>query len=294
MIMAAAERRLGRGLGSLLGTEPTPAVGSGIQEIALERIRPNAHQPRRVFEVAAMEELTESIRQHGVLQAVVVRRAGEDFELVAGERRTRAARLAGLSAIPAMVRDDISDSQMLELALVENVQRQDLDPIERARGYRQMADELGLTQEQVADRVGLKRATVANHMRLLELPELAQQAVQSGLVSMGHARALLGLAEPARIPEMVGRIVREGLSVRDVEGIVRAEIRGSADASTAVLTPAGVAPWIGELESRMQERLGTKVTLRNQPGFRGQIVIDYFNRSDLDRLCQFLAPKSTL
>lgn len=132
--MAAAERRLGRGLGSLLGTEPTPAVGSGIQEIALERIRPNAHQPRRVFEVAAMEELTESIRQHGVLQAVVVRRAGEDFELVAGERRTRAARLAGLSAIPAMVRDDISDSQMLELALVENVQRQDLDPIERARG----------------------------------------------------------------------------------------------------------------------------------------------------------------
>ncbi|MEQ1729910.1 MAG: ParB/RepB/Spo0J family partition protein, partial [Vicinamibacterales bacterium] len=155
-------------------------------------------------------------------------------------------------------------------------------------------DQLGLTQEQVADRVGLKRATVANHMRLLDLPELAQQAVQSGLVSMGHARALLGLAEPARIPELVGRIVREGLSVRDVESLVRTESRATPGSSGAVLTPAGSAPWIGELEARMQERLGTKVTLRNQPGFRGQIVIDYFNRSDLDRLCQFLAPKPML
>lgn len=292
--MAAAERRLGRGLGSLLGSEPAPAPGSGVQEIPLDRIRANAHQPRRVFEVAAMEELTESIRQHGVLQAVVVRRDGDGYELVAGERRTRAARAAGLVAIPATVRDDITDAQMLELALVENVQRQDLDPIERARGYRQMADQLHLTQEQVADRVGLKRATVANHMRLLELPELAQQAVQSGLVSMGHARALLGLAEPARIPELVGRIVREGLSVRDVEALVRAESQPIAKQAGSVITPPGSPPWIGELESRMQERLGTKVSLRNQPGFRGQIVIDYFNRSDLDRLCQILAPKSML
>jgi ParB family transcriptional regulator, chromosome partitioning protein len=176
---------------------------------------------------------------------------------------------------------------------VENVQRQDLDPIERARGYRQMATQLHLTQEQVADRVGLKRATVANHMRLLELPEIAQQAVQAGLVSMGHARALLGLPKSDRIPEMVGRIVREGLSVRDVESWVRDEIRPPAAASGPTLTPAG-APWIAELEQRMQEHLGTKVSLHNQPGFRGQITIEYFNRSDLDRLCHILAPKPTV
>lgn len=289
--MAATERRLGRGLGSLLGAEPTPTPASGVQEIPLDRIHPNGQQPRRTFEPGAMEELTESIRQHGVLQAIVVRPSGDGYELVAGERRTRAARAAGLQFIPATIRSDISDQNLLELALVENVQRQDLDPIERARGYRQMADQLGLTQEQVADRVGLKRATVANHMRLLELPELAQQAVQSGLVSMGHARALLGLARPERIPELVGRIVREGLSVRDVEAAVRAEVRPATPTSGAILTPAGAPPWIRELEQRMEEHLGTKVSLRNQPGFKGQIVIEYFHRSDLDRLCQVLAPR---
>lgn len=289
--MAAAERRLGRGLGSLLGAEPTAEPTAGVQEIPLDQIRANPHQPRRSFEPGAMEELTESIRQHGVLQAVVVRRVPDGFELVAGERRTRASRAAGLQSIPATIRDDITDGQMLELALVENVQRQDLDPIERARGYRQMADQLGLTQEQVADRVGLKRATVANHVRLLDLPELAQQAVQSGLVSMGHARALLGLARPEKIPELVGRIVREGLSVRDIEVLVRGESQTATPTAGAILTPAGAPPWIRELEQRMEEHLGTKVTLRNQPGFRGQIVIDYFNRSDLDRICQVLAPR---
>lgn len=290
--MGMTERRLGRGLGSLLGAESPQETSQGVQEIPLDQIRANAQQPRQVFEVGAHEELTQSIRQHGVLQAIVVRRVGTGYELIAGERRTRAARAAGLTAIPAVVRDDVSDTQMLELALVENVQRQDLDPIERARGYRQMAEQLGLTQEQVADRVGLKRATVANHIRLLELPDLAQQAIQSGLMSMGHARALLGLTDPERIPAVVGQIVREGLSVRDVEALVRSETKPTSTAGDrGVLTPAGSAPWIGELEQRMQDHLGTKVTLRNQPGFRGQIMIEYFHRSDLDRLCQILAPK---
>lgn len=292
--MAGTERRLGRGLGSLLGAEPPASTSAGVQEIPLDRIRANPHQPRRVFDASALDELTESIRQHGVLQAIVVRPLGEGFELVAGERRTRAARAAGLTAIPATVRDDITDAQMLELALVENVQRQDLDPIERARAFRQMAEQLELTQEQVADRVGLKRATVANHVRLLELPEVAQQSVQTGLVSMGHARALLGLNRPERIADLVERIVREGLSVRDVEALVRAESRPKATGGAGILTPAGSPPWIRELEQRMEEHLGTKVTLRNQPGFRGQIVIDYFNRSDLDRVCQVLAPKTLL
>jgi len=288
------ERRLGRGLGSLLGTESPEASIGDVREVPLDLIRANPHQPRRVFDPSAMDELAESIRQHGVLQAIVVRPQGDGYELVAGERRTRAARAAGLTVIPATVRADVTDAQMLELAMVENVQRQDLDPIERARGYRQMAEQLGLTQEQVADRVGLKRASVANHVRLLDLPEAAQAAVQSGLVSMGHARALLGLTRPERILDLVERIAREGLSVRDVEGMVRAESRPRGPSSSAVLTPAGSPPWIRELEQRMEEHLGTKVTLRNQPGFRGQVVIDYFNRSDLDRICQILAPKTLL
>jgi ParB family chromosome partitioning protein len=292
--MGASDRRLGRGLGSLLGKEVAAPVEGEVREIALDLVRANPHQPRRTFDPVALDELTESIRQHGVLQAIVVRPLGDGFELVAGERRTRAARAAGLLTIPAAIRADITDDQMLELAIVENVQRQDLDPIERARGYRQMSEQLGLTQEQVADRVGLKRATVANHVRLLELPETAQQAVQAGLMSMGHARALLGLSRPERITDLVQRIVREGLSVRDVEALVRADARPAGSGSPGVLMPVGSPPWIGELEQRMQEHLGTKVTLRNQPGFRGQVVIDYFNRSDLDRICQILAPKTLL
>lgn len=290
----ATERRLGRGLGSLLGAETPEVSGGDVREILLDLIRANPHQPRRVFDTSAMDELAESIRQHGVLQAIVVRPQGDGYELVAGERRTRAARAAGLTVIPATVRADITDAQMLELAIVENVQRQDLDPIERARGYRQMAEQLSLTQEQVADRVGLKRASVANHIRLLELPEAAQTAVQTGLVSMGHARALLGLSRPERVMDLVERIAREGLSVRDVEAMVRAESRPKGGSSSSVLTPPGSPPWIRELEQRMEEHLGTKVSLRNQPGFRGQVVIDYFNRSDLDRICQILAPKTLL
>lgn len=288
------ERRLGRGLGSLLGGESSEADAGDVREVPLDLIRANPHQPRRVFDPSAMEELAESIRQHGVLQAIVVRPQGDGFELVAGERRTRAARMAGLSVIPATVRADITDAQMLELAMVENVQRQDLDPIERARGYRQMAEQLSLTQEQVADRVGLRRASVANHVRLLDLPEAAQAAVQAGLVSMGHARALLGLNRPERILDLVERIAREGLSVRDVEAMVRAESKPRGSSSGSGITPAGSPPWIRELEQRMEEHLGTKVSLRNQPGFRGQVVIDYFNRSDLDRICQILAPKTLL
>ena len=292
--MSGPERRLGRGLGALLGAQPTESSAPGVHEIPLDALRANPHQPRKVFDPTALDELTESVRQHGILQAIVVRPLGDGFELIAGERRTRAARAVGLTTIPAVVRHDITDEQMLELALVENVQRQDLDPIERARAFRQMAEHLRLTQEQVADRVGLKRATVANHMRLLELPEIAQQAVQNGLLSMGHARALLGLTRPERIVDLVGRIVREGLSVRDVEGLVRSESRPSSSSGASAGPALGSPPWVRELEQRMEEHLGTKVTLRNQPGFRGQIVIDYFNRTDLDRLCQILAPKTLL
>ena len=286
------ERRLGRGLGSLLSNTGSDEVQSASHELPLDRIRPNPHQPRKTFELGALEELADSIRRHGVLQPIVVRPQGDGYEIVSGERRWRASQAAGRATIPATVRADVTDEQMLELALVENLQRQDLDPMERAEGYQALMQTLHLTQEEVAVRVGLKRATVANHLRLLDLPDVAQGAVRRGLISMGHARALLGLGEPAQVLQLVGRIAREDLSVREVERCVRDMARSAAKGGA--LSPPPPASWIRDLEERMREHLGTKVEIRNQPGFRGQIVLEYFNRGDLDRLCAVLAPRDEL
>jgi ParB family chromosome partitioning protein len=188
-----------------------------VQWVEVGLVRPNPEQPRKSFDPAALDELACSLKQHGVLQPIVVRSHAEGFELVSGERRLRAAQLAGLDRIPAWIRDDIREDARLELALVENLQRQDLDAMERAEGYQRMVRTLGITQDQVAERVGLKRSTVANHIRLLELPRVAQDAVRQGLLTMGHARALLAVPDKDAIAGLVERIVREAWSVRDVE-----------------------------------------------------------------------------
>jgi len=295
------ERRLGRGLSALLTqsntpAEPTPEPEAGARgELPIEKIRINPFQPRRNFDAAGMEELVQSIRQHGLLQPIVVRAHGDGYELVSGERRLRAFRALGRTAIPSIVRDNVSDAEMLELALVENLQRRDLDPIERAQGYRRMIDQLGLTQEAVADKVGLQRPTVANHLRLLELPSAAQEALAKGLIQMGHARALLGCKDTGLAQRLLEKVVREDLSVREVEVLVRNRTAASAAASTEpvrVVIPQ--APWVRDLEDRMREHLGTKVSLKNGPGYRGQIVIDYFQREDLERLSEILAPRERL
>lgn len=284
------ERRLGRGLGSLLSEAQTTEAR---EELELARIRPNPYQPRKTFDAASLQELRSSIERHGVLQPVVVRPTGEDFELIAGERRWRAARLAGKASIPAVVRPDVSDDDMLELALVENVQRRDLDPIERARGYRLVMDRLSLTQEQVAQRVGLQRSTIANHLRLLELPAEVQDAVGQDLITMGHARALLGLPDADQQRSLLEAIVRGDLSVRAVERKVK-EARETLVPAAANPQPAERLPWAIELEGRLRDSLGTKV--RVQPGLkeRGQIVIEYFDRASLEGLITRLAPKATL
>ena len=301
------EKRLGRGLGSLLGSgaaaEPEQEAarsGEGELELSLIEIRPNPHQPREVFDTEGLEELRDSIRNHGVLQPVVVRRAADGYELVAGERRWRAARLAGLQAIPARIREDVTDEDMLELALVENVQRRDLDALEKARGYRRMMDRLSLTQAQVAEKVGLKRATVTNHLRLLELGQEAQEALTAGLISMGHARALLSETDPERAQATLESIVRDGLSVRATEARVRGEEpskgptekkKGDGDAGAV---EAQVEPWVSDLQRRMQIHLGTRVQLQNKEGFKGRIVIEFYGREDLDRLITLLAPEEEL
>lgn len=289
-------RRLGRGLGSLLGESTDQA---GLQEIPPDRISPNPFQPRELFDASGLEELEQSLKNHGMLQPVVVRRTAAGFELVSGERRWRAAKAIGLEQIPAIIRDNVSDPEMLELALVENLQRRDLNPIERARGFQAMLDSLSLTQEGVAARVGLKRTSVTNHLRLLDLPQEAQEALSKGLVNMGHARALLGLRDREAILELLELAIRKELSVRDVERLVRESVapasqpEGKSDVSPAG-APSSPPAWIAELERRMRETLGTKVSVQPTAEDRGRIVVEYFSRDGLDRICEVLAPRETI
>lgn len=284
------ERRLGRGLGSLIGQNDAVEKNIGATRLSVRALRPNPHQPRKAFGPEALDELVQSIKQHGILQPIVVRPSGDTYEIIAGERRWRAAQLANLSEVPVVVRPSVSDAEMLELALVENVQRDDLNAIERAEGFRDLMASLHLTQEQVAQKVGLRRATVANHLRLLDLPPTVQDAVRHGLISMGHARALLGSADATAAIELMQRVARKGLSVRQVEEAVRAKGKARELPATKASEPA----WISHLESRLREQLGSKVELRNGPKYRGQITIHYFGRDDLERLIALLAPPAKL
>ena len=284
------ERRLGRGLGSLLGAvsdSSEPASGAGI---AVDQIRPNPFQPRRDFDSEALEELRASIQVHGVLQPICVRRAGAVYELIAGERRWRASQLAGLPTIPAVIRDGVSDAQMLQLALVENIQRTDLNPLEKAQGYRELIERLGLTHEQAAVVVGVRRATISNHLRLLDLPESVQKALRAQLVSMGHARALLALGEAKAMEAMLQRIVHDGLSVRQVEALSRSWTPSKPATNASQVGAPPEPSWVGACETRLRESLGTKVRIMNRPGYRGQILIEYYARDELDRLLEKLAP----
>ncbi|QDU86614.1 Chromosome-partitioning protein Spo0J [Planctomycetes bacterium Pla163] len=315
------EKRLGRGLGSLLGNRPSgvqpssPAhqepIGSR-SEIELDEIRPNPFQPRQVFDPNGLQELRASIQNHGILQPVVVRPSENGFELVSGERRWRAARLAGLTAIPAVVREGVSDDDMLELAMVENLQRRDLDPIERALGYQSMLDRLGLTQDEVARRVGLQRATVANHVRLLDLEDAIQVAVSASRISMGHARALLALPAGEQRLELARAIEREGLSVREVERRVKDAKVGTSDSASIETSPAptsapsttndapprAMEPWARGLEERIKNATGTRVEIRNRStadgGIEGQVVLHYYDRKQLEALIERLAPDVAL
>lgn len=302
------ERRLGRGLGSLLGGSIGPkddllkqeGALAPDREIPLVDIRPNPRQPRTVFDPEGLQELRDSIRTHGVLQPVVLRKVDSGYELIAGERRWRASRLAGLDKVPAIIRESVSDDDMLELALVENVQRRDLDAVEKARGFQLMVDQLSLTQAEVAAKVGLKRATVANHLRLLDLPDSVLEGVGAGLITMGHARALLAADGAEAQVALMEAVVRDGLSVRQTEARTQnKEVQICSPAPTdssqvAVEVPAQEESWVTELQRRIQIALGTKVVIQNREGFKGRITLDYYGREDLDRLLEVLAPREEL
>jgi ParB family chromosome partitioning protein len=277
-----AASALGRGLGSLI---PQRASGAAaVIEVPLARVVPNPHQPRRHWDDAGLEELAASIREHGVLQPVLVTETLDGYQLIAGERRVRASRLAGLERIPALVRQ-LADRDQLEVALVENVQRSDLDPIEEALAYRQLVDEFGLTQERVAERVGKARTTVANTMRLLDLHPDVQAAIGEGRISEGHGRALGGLPVDGQ-PHVLGTIEGQGLSVRQAEELVR-RLREPRPRTAAEPAVRRLDPDLERVEADLRERLGTKVSLsRSRNG--GRIVIEYYSDEELGRLYERL------
>lgn len=273
---------LGRGLAALIPQRSASASGS--IEIPLARIKENPRQPRLRMDDEALGALAESIRQHGVIQPILVTETIDGYQLVAGERRVRAARMAGLDRVPAIVRQ-LADRQQLELALVENLQREDLDPIEAAKAYRQLVDEFSFTQEDLALRVGRARSTVANTLRLLELHQAVQDAITDGRITEGHARAIGGLPTDAQA-RLVSTVVDEGLSVRQTEELVR-RIREPRIAAETATPAASADPEVERVEEDLRRSLGTKVRLtRTRRG--GRIVIEYFGDDELARIYQRL------
>jgi ParB family chromosome partitioning protein len=279
---------LGKGLGSLIPAAPPAApVPAAATELKIEvsRIRPNRRQPRQDFDDGAIDDLARSLKTTGLLQPVIVRPAENGhYELVAGERRWRAAQRAGIHRIPAVIRD-VPDEKLLELALIENVQREELNAIEEAEAYRILADDLGLTQQEIAERVGKQRTSIANALRLLNLPLKVQQMVRAKQISMGHARALLALEDAKIIVELAQRIASEGLSVREVEARAK---RPAGDASGKPGRPAkAVDPNVAAAEQTLQRALATRVRIVGS-ATAGRIEIQYRGDEDLDRLYRML------
>ena len=292
--MPSQSKRLGKGLGALLGesaveaarAETAPGDGAVLQ-LPVARIRPNRYQPRETFDEEGIADLAASIAQKGVLQPLIVTPLGEGrYELVSGERRLRAAQRVGLATVPVLVRK-VDDRELLELALIENLQREDLDAIEEATGYRQLIDEFGLTQTELATELGKSRPAIANALRLLELPDPVQRMVKQGAMTAGHARALLGLADRERILEAAERIAQQGLTVRQVERLVRRA--GGKPRERAVPSAAAAAELERErLEEELQRALGTRVAVHASAKGKGRIEIAFYSLDDLDRLVGLL------
>ena len=292
--MAAKKTGLGRGLDALLGdaqvTSPPPAAtnaveppAEGVSLIAVDLLRRGVYQPRRHMDQAALEDLARSIKAQGLVQPIVVRpiasggASGERYEIVAGERRWRAAQIAGLQDIPAVIRD-IPDSAAIAVALIENIQREDLNPLEEATAIRRLIDEFELTHQEAADAIGRSRTAVTNLLRLLELCPEAKALVEAGELEMGHGRALLGLVNTRQQAEVAGLVARKGLSVRETEQLVRRMLAGKP-AAAKTRSPD---PDVRRLQDDLSEKLGAKVQIRTSPKGRGQLIISYNSLDELD------------
>jgi ParB family chromosome partitioning protein len=247
----------------------------------IEELTPNRHQPRKIFESDKLRDLAASIKEKGVIQPLLARRTAGGYELIAGERRWRAAQIAGLREVPVILRD-VRDTEMLELALVENIQRADLNPIEEAEGYQKLIDEFDYTQEELSIRVGKERSTISNHLRLLKLPEPVKKDISEGVVTTGHAKAILGLDSPQKQIEAHAVVVKKGLSVRETESLVRRMAKG-----TPVKKVQKTNADIEKVQEALMRSLGTKVRILGS-NKKGRILIEYYSSEELDRLIDIL------
>jgi len=276
-------KALGKGLEALIpssGTSTMDVPRAGLREIPIDQVEPNPHQPRTKFDEPALRELADSILASGILQPILVRRRSDDggFQLVAGERRLRAAQLAGIDQIPAVVKE-VDDQEMLELALVENVQREDLNPIDEAKGYHSLATRLTMTHEQISQRVGKHRSVVTNALRLLALPPEIQDMVSRGTLSAGHARALLSLDSPGDQLATARYIHSKGFSVRRTEALINRKLRRKHS------RPRSRSADLADMEARLQQRFATKVSIRaGRKG--GKVEFEFYGREDLERLLE--------
>lgn len=280
------KKALGRGLGALIGktTAPVAAV-AGVNEkyrdCPIGDIRPNRRQPRKVFDDLAMTELAESIKENGIIEPLVARKTDDGLELIAGERRWRAGKIAGLTEVPVVI-VDATDEQSFELAIVENVQREDLNAVEEAEAYRTLMG-FGLTQDEVAKKVGKERATVANYLRLLKLPDEIKAEVAAGVISMGHARAILSVEGHARRRELCRKIIKNGLSVRETEALASKGVGGTGAAKNVQRAAIHIKP----LEDELRRAFGTKVVVREKAG-RGKVEIEFYSAEERERIIDML------
>ena len=282
-------KALGRGLGALLSSDSTIDLGAEPSEVELDSIVPGPMQPRTHFDEASLESLAESIRSHGIVQPLLVRRRDDGYELIAGERRWRAAKLAGISRVPIVVKE-VPDESLLEIALIENIQRENLNPIEEAQAYRKLIETVGLTQEALATRVGRDRSYITNYLRLLKLPDDVQQLVKEGRLSTGHARALLALSHPDLQRRIARQIIDGGLSVRATEQLVQK----ASEEKPARNPPAPVDPNIKAAETKLRRALGTQVKILQAADGKGKLEISFFNTQDLDRIYSLLVPPAQM
>lgn len=300
-----AKPPLGRGLGALLGGEspavskktpetaekipPSPikpaAPNAAADELRMNQIHPCPFQPRKEFDEASLQELAESIQSQGIVQPLIVRSSGGRFEIIAGERRWRAAQLAGLKTVPAVIRK-ADDREVMELALVENLQRENLNPIEEAAGLRQLIQQFDLRQDEAAQKVGKSRAAVANALRLLKLPAKIQTYLRDKKISTGHAKVLLGLSDTERQQTIAEQVVKNQLSVRDTKTLI-AQSQTSRNAAAPPISPTDRNPNIARLEEKIRQRVGTRVHLRYQQG-KGSLNLTFFSDEDLERIAQIL------
>lgn len=287
----AIKKGLGKGLDSMIPKNTTKKVseeeeveGKKFAEISIQQIDPNVGQPRKKFDEDELMELADSLKLHGVIQPIILSKRGKRYEIIAGERRWRAAKLAGLTKIPAVIRE-YTDREVMEVSLIENIQRQDLNPIEEAKAYQRLITEYALKQDTLAERVSKSRSAIANMMRLLKLDERVQKMLEDGMLSGGHARALLSIEEKDLQYTTAYKVFDEKLSVRDTEKLVKKLLEEEKAPKKPVLKEATYK----NLEERFKEILGSKVVIKNKKGGKGKIEIDYYSVEELERLTELLS-----